>query len=275
GSFLMFYLHSLKGIGSRQDLVNYWQEMYDAFMPVGWEGAFWLAAKTKELLALPALGPSIVMLPMVLAGGVILALQDWRKALILLIPIFVTVAASALKLYPFADRLILFLVPQVILLVAISVEALLTIKRRAVAFTLSVMAVSALLIYPVRWSAALVMRPENFGKENFRDVLADVLASSECRSKILIYESAMNHYSYYHLYRGFDREARAKVVTESEISEISREQPPCLWILFCHAPKSEESSITGVLINRGYRPLHYISKIGADATLYMRDMDSG
>src|SRR5262249_24869228 len=122
-SFIVFYLISLEEISSRQDLVNYWQERHDAFMPLGWERGFWLASKGKELLTLPALGPLMIMLPMALAGVIIIALRDLRQALIVLLPIFVTIAASALKIYPFADRLMLFLVPQVILLVAISVEA--------------------------------------------------------------------------------------------------------------------------------------------------------
>jgi hypothetical protein len=274
-SFILFYLHSLEEIGSRQDLVNYWQEMHDAFMPLVWVGAlFWLAAKAKELLGMPALGPSIIMLPMALAGVVILALRDWRQALIVLMPIFVTVAASATKLYPFADRLILFLIPQVILLVAISAEGLLTIKWRYVALTLSLLAVSALLLYPIRWSAALVLKPANFEKENFRDVFANVLDSSDCDANIFIYESARNHYSYYHLYRGVDREGRAKVVTEPEIRDIVSERPACFWILYAHMPKSQEDTITEVLTNGRYRPVHHIMKIGADATLYVTDNGS-
>jgi hypothetical protein len=212
-------------------------------------------------------------LPMALAGVVILALRDWRQALIILIPILITVAASAVKLYPFADRLILFLIPQVILFVAISVDALLTIKWRYVTLTLSLLAVSALLMHPIRWSAALIMRPANFEKENFRDVLANVLDSPECKGKLVIYESARNHYSYYHLYRGFDSEGRAKVVTELEIQDIVSERPPCVWILYSHVLKIKENSITEVLTNGRYRPLHHISKIGADATLYVTDTD--
>jgi hypothetical protein len=268
-SFIAFYLISLEEITRRQDLVDYWQEMHDAFMPLGGGSVFWLASKGKELLTLPALGPLVIMLPMALAGVIIIALRDWRQALIVLLPIFVTIAASALKMYPFADRLILFLVPQVILLVAISVEALLMMKWRHVGLILSSIAVSALLIHPIRWSAALILRPGTFEKENFRDVLAKVLNSSECRSRIFIYESARNHYSYYHLYRGFDNDGTAKVVSQLEIRNLVSERPSCFWILYCHVPKVREDSITEVLTNGRYRPVSHISKIGADAALYI------
>jgi Dolichyl-phosphate-mannose-protein mannosyltransferase len=216
-------------------------------------------------------GPS---LNMVLASIFIPAVLIWLSYPIVLIPIIITVAASATKIYPFADRLILFLVPQVILLVAISAEGLLTIKWRYVAFTTSALAVSALLMHPIRWSAALILRPANFEKENFRDVFASVLGSAECKAKIFVYETARNHYSYYHLYRGFDREGRAKVVSELEIRDIVTERPPCFWILYCHMPKIKDDSVTEVLSNGRYRPLHHISKIGADATLYVTDTGS-
>jgi hypothetical protein len=243
-------------------------------MPLGWEGPVWLAAKAKELVTLPALGPSIIMLPMALAGLVILALLDWRKALIIFIPIFITVAASAALLYPFADRLMLFLMPQVILLVAISIEALMTIKWRYVAFASSLLALSAVLVHPIRWAASLILRPAYFEKENFRDVFAKVLDAPECRAKMFIYETAKNHYTYYHLYRSVDRESRAKVVTEPEIRHIVSERPSCFWILYCHVSDIQADSITEDLTNGRYRPLRHITKIGADATLYVTDTGS-
>jgi uncharacterized membrane protein len=267
-SFVAVYFQSLQEIGGRARFLEGWQE---GFMPLGWEAALWLPSKAQELLALPQLGPLIVMLPMAVAGSILLLLRDWRQAIIVLMPIFVTISASAFRLYPFADRLIVFLIPQVILLVSVTADALLTINLRYRIFVLF-LALSMLFAHPIRWSAALILVPQNFEKEDFRDVLVDVLDSPECRRSVFIYRSAKMHYRYYHAYRGLDVQGDAKIVGPGgEIQDVLDQAPRCLWIVFSHVTDADRQVIVDALTKANYPTLRTISKIGASAILFVRD----
>lgn len=268
-SFISFYVLSLKGLNDRQDLVNYWRGVHDAFMPLGGESLSWLFAKTSELLAVPRLGPPLFMLILALLGSVILLRRDWRHAVIVIMPIFVTIAVSGAKLYPFAQRLILFLLPQLVLLVATALESLLAIKWRYVGWAALLLAISALLINPLRWNAALIVAPQNFAKENFRQVLANVVSSAECKRNIFIRNGAEKLYEYYDLYGGFDLKYEAKIVTGVGIRKARDEHLPCLWIVYAHVSKADQDSDAVVFSSSHYQAARIINEIGASATLYV------
>ncbi|QDV34185.1 glycosyltransferase family 39 protein [Tautonia plasticadhaerens] len=58
---------------------------------------------------------AILCVGLFLVGSASLAARDWRRALLLLLPIALTMAASALGRYPFHGRLLLVLIPSVLL----------------------------------------------------------------------------------------------------------------------------------------------------------------
>jgi hypothetical protein len=238
-------------------------------MPLGWNAVFWFADKMKELLLIPFLGPFFIMFPMALAGTVLVILRDWRQAVILVMPIFVTMIVSSAKLYPFADRLIIFLIPQIILLIATSIEALITLRLRYFGLAISSVAMAALLLHPIRWNAARLLVPQNFGIENFRDVLTAVESYPKCNDSIYIHKSAENHYKYYRYYRGLDPSGKAKIFTNADLPEIIKGGRRCFWIIYCHIADVDKDIVKQSLTIGRYSPLDTVSRIGASATLYV------
>jgi hypothetical protein len=266
-SFGALYLFSLQKLGSRADLIDYWERMHRAFMIIGPGGPAWIREKAGELLLLPSLAPLSMMLAAVLIGIIYLAFRNWQIGLMLTIPIVATASASALKLYPFADRLILFLVPQIIFIAAIGIDALSQIKWSRAGVGLAVLGIVVLCAHPIRWNIALLLRPDNFEKEDFRDVLVEVLKSPECR-QIVVYETARNHYQYYHRYRYLDTESRAIIAKESDIKSMSPGAESCLWLLQSHVTEQTWIGLHRALQQQGYRIERNIKKIGADAFLF-------
>ena len=175
---------------------------------------------------------------------------------------------SSAKLYPFADRLIIFLIPQIILLIATAIEVFTAVKWRYIGSLLSFLAVAVLLYQPVHWNLALIVFPENFGRENFRDVFKIVENSQKCKDYVFIHEAAYYHYKYYHDYRGLDLGGEAEILSSTAISNISNHSPKCIWIVYAHVSESEINHITKWLTGLNYNVLNRINKIGASALLY-------
>ena len=267
-SFGIVYLQSLEEIGDRQYFIDGWGRRADAFMPWGWRTGSWLYSKITQLSALPLIAPAVIILPLTIAGFFLLFHRDWRQAVIVLGPILVTMIVSSAKLYPFADRLIIFLIPQIILLVATAIEGLTAVKWRYIGSLLSSLAVAVLLYQPVHWNLALIVFPENFGRENFRDVFKTVESSDKCKDYVFIHEAAYYHYKYYHDYRGFDLDSEVRIVSRTTISNVTNGIPKCIWIVYAHISESEINYITTLLNDSNYDVLNRINKIGASALLY-------
>ena len=94
------------------------------------DGVWLVKALTGEVVALrypwPALYTAISAL-----GAVALWRRRRTLSLVLFLPAVVTLAAADLHLYPFSNRLVLFLVPAFLLAVAEGVEALSSVWRNA------------------------------------------------------------------------------------------------------------------------------------------------
>jgi hypothetical protein len=119
-------------------------------------------------------------------GFVLMWRRDRRVALILLMPVGLTLAAAAARQYPFSDRLILFLVPAFVAAIAEASGAAASIvapfsRRIALvgATTFSVLAV---------WPVATKLPP--YRVEDVKHVLAYVRARHQPRDDIYVYYGA-------------------------------------------------------------------------------------
>jgi hypothetical protein len=146
-SFALLYFLFLRQASKNEFLVGYWRH---AFMPLplsSLDDVRWFAWTTKDLLN-AALGPSELPLPMVALGvGGLVMLQGRRIWLVALsVPVLATLVASAMGKYPFQGRMILFLIPPTILLVAQGVSRIVCVLRIK---PLSALIVGAFFIHPV------------------------------------------------------------------------------------------------------------------------------
>ena len=107
-------------------LVQYWAEQ-DAFMPLSVTGAAsWILRCLDSIARSPGAMwldyPEAALIGLIV--GVAVALRKGGNLLLILAPLPLVLAASAIRQYPFADRLALFFVPQYLLLVGAAAEAL-------------------------------------------------------------------------------------------------------------------------------------------------------
>ncbi len=127
-------------------LVQYWTAQ-NAFMPTDPVDALrWLFPALSAVAASPGAMwlafPDVALIGLIVGSAIALARRS--DLLLILSPLPRALAASALRQYPFADRLALFFVPQYLILIAAAVESLWTRLPAKVA----AVAIASLMILP-------------------------------------------------------------------------------------------------------------------------------
>jgi uncharacterized membrane protein len=261
-AFVPDYLWFLRPLGHDAGLLHHWA---DGFMPWSTTAGPWVAGAVMAVFSdyatlwmrWPMLGFLVALL-----GVAVLARR--RVALIVLVgPGLVVLAAAALHQYPFSGRLLLFLVPTAILLMAAAfVEPK---DRRLVAGQVVLL---GLLI------AGLVHKPISHGREEIRDVLRDLSAEARAGDVVYVAHGAHAGYAYYRerypLPAGVstvnghdpddDPEAYAK-----DLAELPRGGR--VWLLFSHTPTGDSADrrMTTLI---GREPAERVERRGAGAYLY-------
>jgi hypothetical protein len=122
----LIFLRTLTHGEAHPHLVQYWAGQ-DAFMPLS---PTYAASWVIRCLASIAASPGAMWLDYAAAAlvglivGIAVAVRNRGNLPLILAPLPLVLAASAIRQYPFADRLALFFVPQYLLLVAAATESL-------------------------------------------------------------------------------------------------------------------------------------------------------
>lgn len=194
-SATLAYLLSARAAAGNDYLTTYWDRYFAPFPPNSFSDLRWYLANLPEVF-----GPNVAGFS--LAGmGVLLALIGcaalWRTRpahlALLLAPLAVTLAASALEHYPFTGRLILFLAPCAIMLAAEGLAHLHSLMRPTAVWLAP--AVGLLLLTGMLAEARSVVVAPN--REELRPVLAQIRAEARPDDTIYIYYGAAEATRYY------------------------------------------------------------------------------
>lgn len=187
-------------------LVIFWTETFQGFMPAlntpEWQQ--WLWAKLVSIFKHPAdLGEKAKYLPLILfiLGGIIAIQRNLYLLYIAVLPIILALLLSYLHLYPFADRLILFLLPILYLVIAEAIAQLrLQIANYPVkltTYTLQLLLVM-MLVYPL----------QNIGnrieKQELKPLLKYLQINKLPSDKLYLYHWVEPAFRYYAPQYGFD-----------------------------------------------------------------------
>ena len=255
-SFAAVYLLSVRHLGGNRYLADYWDE---AFLPLAPHGLKWLADKARAVAALcgwadgpysGAAGPAVLLV----IGGAVALWRERRAELAAMCGVVgFTLTASALHKYPFAGRLLLFLVPLVLLLVARGVWA--GVERLAgwwkpLAVALLAVAVAVPLGEGVRQFGTPPRR------EQLRPVLAHLRQQWQPGDRVYVYggegdAGAGPAFRFYTRTDPFPADAvvLGKVCRDDpagyrdDVKAISG--PGRVWVLFSHRHADEEATIRG------------------------------
>ncbi|HYB54314.1 MAG TPA: hypothetical protein VEG84_10640, partial [Thermoanaerobaculia bacterium] len=172
---------------------------------------------------------------------------------LLLSPFAFVLIASGFKRYPFSGRLLLFLVPSILLLVAAGGEAVreATSSRSVAIFRILVV---LLLFHPVLFAARSLIHPRT--REELRPVLQYVQGRRQPGDRIYVYDGAWPAFDYYASRLGLDRSSVLRGRFAGRFGD-PRSDADALrgggraWLLFAHAQRSEsvddEARLLGLL----------------------------
>lgn len=276
GSVAGLSLLSLTSLTSEAALLDFWSTGFvPAPLPLV-EFARWWWFKLNDLTTF-TLQLSAVALVAAAAAIPSLARRDRGLLAVLLLPIGLTFVAAALRLYPFADRLLLFTTPLVALLVAEGTANLYRRLRpigRLPAYALVVV----LLASPLLQAADLLRAPQY--KEELRPVLARLADKWEEGDRLVVYYGSYLPFEYYRTRFGFADEDIVVLERSREdwlpyframdalVAEGGR-----VWLLFSHVyhegGASEEALVVNFLYQQGFGAAEIIQEPGASAYLFV------
>lgn len=257
GVFLLLMLRTLDPASTNGFLLSYWG---DAFMPLPpWSDPLWLPVRIAALLVNPSglldagRVTAFLYIGLVIAGGVSQWRRGWRTGLLLFLPLGFALISSALHRYPFADRLMLWAVPALIIAVVEGVRWLVSFTPRMPRIRWAAMAVLVLLIAwgPVREAGGDILNPK--ARQHIKPLLAYLLSNREDGDVLYVYHKSRNPFLYYYPQYGLLPEefvlgGNFNGQTEPYIEEIvTLARSHRVWLLFSHTTPGGIAEKEGIL----------------------------
>lgn len=199
-SFGILYVLNISKVAANQVLQQQWGKEY----PGSVFDIVWLLDSLGRFFYRPmgfsGIADGIAYFAFVI-GCIVFYKTNRTKFLILISPTVATLAAAYLHKYPFRGRLILFLTPFFILIIAEGIAWLLSQWNRKKVFAiLGIVLAVTLLLPPSMRAADLIVNPEK--KEEIRSVFEYVKIHKSPQD--LIYSDRLNQFNYYgKMYFGF------------------------------------------------------------------------
>jgi hypothetical protein len=165
-NFGVLYLVSLRSSLGNPVMQVWWTSF---FMPISWNTPAWIAQAFVSLLQNP--GPFSYVVakwigcPLLLLGAISISLRMRAHAPLILIPIGTTLLASALHIYPFGDRVVLFMLPMLFLLVGEGLDRIVAfalIYSRSVAWAFGMLLVVLMAYAPARLALSNLRYPVDY-----------------------------------------------------------------------------------------------------------------
>lgn len=275
--FLIQYALSIGALGSNARLLSFWAGGFPPRSAAVLDLVDWLWIKTQEPfrlnLGLPLAGLALLCAA---TGSVSLFRRDRVLLLSLLAPLLLVLIAAFLRRYPFADRLILFTAPLLIIVLAEGAQALFVMLARLWR-PLGYAFLVILLASPALRAVELAAEPQF--NEEIVPVLRYIEDSWQEGDHIYLYYSSFLPFKYYQSRFGFADddyiwgiESRDTWQPYFEEMEALARGSGRVWLLFSHvyteSGASEEALLINYLNQLGTAPLDIYQAPGASAYLY-------
>lgn len=253
--FALVYRMAYTGLGGNEQLAQFWAA---SGFPPSWRAGLgmpaWAYQKLLELFSYP--------LSLALAGLAALAgiagvwsfyRRDRYQLACLVLPIGLAFLAAVLRVYPFADRLLLFLAPIIAILLAEGVEVLARSLSAQHGF-LGVALAAFLLFAPLLNAGRLLVEP-NY-EEELRPVLGYVDQQWQAGDRLYVYYGAELAFDYYQRRFHFPEDAatvgarsRENWTPYFDEMDALAAQGGRIWLLFSHVHAGNGASEEALLVN--------------------------
>jgi uncharacterized membrane protein len=132
-SLFLLYFIFLREQSARQSVLPYWNSQFFVLLPP-WQHWREYIEIFRSVMVNPVGLPTKSTFALLVFGSISICARRWQFGLMLLLPISLTLLATALHEYPFVDRLVLFLVPIILLIVAEAVGRTCSVLNRLKGF---------------------------------------------------------------------------------------------------------------------------------------------
>lgn len=278
------YLVSLSKLTRDRDLLAYWTGNFMPFPPRSvsdlkwfWDAffSFFRQSAGMEFAGLMALA--------FVVGTAFLWFSERQKLLLLLSPVAVTLAASAVHKYPFGGRLSLFLVPGALLIVGVGAEQIrLAAKSRSAVIGYAFLALlfldpSVYLLHHFAKPHVLVAREGTMLLEEIKPAMGYVWSHEQPGDLIYVVTGAQPAYRYYDEFYG-RREQNLVLGTaladnaREYVQDLNRLRGHRAWVVLSHiggapSPSGQAKHVLFYLDTAGTR-LDHFAAAGAEVYLY-------
>jgi hypothetical protein len=202
---ILAYIVSLRHLATNNSLIDYWSNYFAPLPP--WSNFSWYYNALIRMLSYPAGLPiSAITVGLLILGIFSFAFRRWQLMLVLIAPFLLTLIASALGKYPFSGRLLLFLIPLLLLVLAEGVERVRMILlrvNRPIALLVSAFLVVYLLHDPIIVAYKNLQSPPM--KEHIKPVMSHISKSHLSTDLIYISHGARPAFEFYAPLYGFAR----------------------------------------------------------------------
>jgi hypothetical protein len=278
-NFALIYFINLRFLASNNILIAYWSGSYAPLPP--WSNLNWYLKAAIGILRDPTTLPiSLITIVILILGTISIGLRRWQILLVILCPFLLTLLASALQKYPFSGRLLLFLIPLLLLLVADGVEQtrfLLLKVNRPLAELLTASLVIFFLYQPIITSYKNLLSPP-LG-ENIKPIMSQIQNNYQKTDLIYVYYGAQPAFEFYARQFGLsNKDYLVGVWSRNEPSLYLKDIQNFIgnsrvWFVFSH-------NCSWCKVNEEEYILHYLNEVGSErdvffaegASLYLYDL---
>lgn len=205
--FLAYYHFFIHSHPHKSYMINYWTKQ-GSFLPLNpFEADFGIFIKDKSkeifnhILPIGKLG-LFIFLPLFIIGTIAMIKEKNRGMLFLcIVPVLIHLFLSALKLYPFATRLVLYLSPMIILVIGFGVEYLL---HKTTRFRINEKMKLAITLSPVIFFIFLIIRGYPVEVIEIKECLAYLMENKENDDSLYVDTKMANAFKYYQKTKNLD-----------------------------------------------------------------------
>ncbi|MCI0699454.1 MAG: glycosyltransferase family 39 protein [Planctomycetia bacterium] len=273
-SFGVFYFMSLKQLGGNTYLTDYWAGHFLSLPPKSLGDLAWIVDHAIAFFTVPGgFGGSLVPLGGLAAALALIGLREfarerWPIAVALAVPVLLVLVASGLHKYPIGGRLMLFLVPLAVLLVASGAWIVFDTLKQKNRF--AAIALLSLIVLAPLWEASEELRKPT-RHEQLQPVLKEVRSEIQPGDCVYVYYGAGPAFTFYTR----EQPLPAQVITlgaehrgnlagyRAELAKLRGR----VWVIVSHRHADEETVIRTTLDARGPCQRE-IKRPGAAAYLY-------
>lgn len=239
-SFVACYFVSLRDLGNNEILLDYWAS---AFMPFPSLDFSWFINTFFAIFKYPAGLPlSGIAALTFLVGCISMFLKKRAGFFVLISPAVLTLLASNFHKYPFRGRLLLFIVPSLLLLIAEGAERIRNSTRHN-STAIGIAVIGLLFVHPLYSASYYLVRPRT--KEEIKPALSYVKEHKQDRDVLYLYYASQYALKYYSESCGFEHDNYI-VGTDSDnwkdymsdLDELCGNKR--VWLLFSHTYTEEK-----------------------------------